>query len=76
MKCPKYIKDLCYKRAKAAAKFLDYDCEIYDYLEKNNITHIVQDYDILTGCESICNPFPSSDRIIEAIENYEEPEWI
>jgi hypothetical protein len=71
MKCPNYIRDLCYKRAKAAAKFMDYDCDIYEYLEKNNITHIVEDYDILTGCESICNPFPSADRIIQAIEDYE-----
>ena len=45
--------------------------ELYEYLEKNNITHIVEDYDILTGCESICNPFSSADRIIEAIERYE-----
>ena len=71
MKCPNYIRDLCYKRARAAAKFMDYDYAIYEYLEKNNITHIVEDYDILTGCESICNPFPSADRIIQAIEDYE-----
>lgn len=71
MKCPKYIKDLCYKRAAAAARFIDYDCAIYEYLEKNNITGIVEDYDILTGCESICNPYTSSERIIKAIEEYQ-----
>ena len=71
MKCPSYVRDLCYKRAKAAAKFIDYDCAIYEYLEKNNLTHIVEDYDILTGCESICNPYASSERIIKAIEEYE-----
>ena len=74
MKCPKYIRDLCYKRANAASKFLDYDCAIYEYLEKNDITHIVQDYDILTGCESICNPFASADRIIQAIEEHNDEE--
>lgn len=66
MKCPKYIKDLCYKRAKAASKFMDYDFEIYNWLEDHNIQ--VEDYDINTGCESIVNPYSSSDRIIKAIE--------
>lgn len=69
MKCPKYIKDLCYKRAKMADKFSQYDWEIADYLDKHNIE--VEDYDINTGCESICNPYASSERIIQAIEGYE-----
>lgn len=68
MRCPEYIKALCYRRAKAAAKFLDYDCQIVEWLEKNGLIHEVEDYDILTGCESICNPFASSDRIIDVIE--------
>ena len=68
MSCPKYIRDLCYKRAKVAAKFLDYDCQIVEWLEKNGLINEVEDYDILTGCESICNPFASSDRIINVIE--------
>ena len=66
MKCPKYIKDLCYRRAKAASKFIDYDYKIYEWLEDHNVQ--VEDFDILTGCESIVNPYASSDRIIKAIE--------
>lgn len=69
MKCPKYIKDLCYKRAIVAAKFTSYDYKIYQWLEEHNIQ--VEDYDILTGCESIVNPFLSSERIIKAIEETE-----
>ena len=66
MKCPEYIKDLCLKRAKAASRFMDYDYEIAQWLKNHNIE--VEDYDICTGCESIVNPYPSSDRIIKAIE--------
>ena len=66
MKCPKYIKDLCYRRAKAASKFIDYDYKIYEWLEDHNVQ--VEDFDILTGCESIVNPYASSDSIIKAIE--------
>lgn len=69
MKCPKYIKELCMKRARAASKFLDYDWDIAQWLDDHNIS--VEECDIRTGCESLCNPFPSSRRIIEAIENYE-----
>lgn len=66
MKCPTYIKDLCYRRAKAASRFIDYDYKIYEWLEDHNIQ--VEDFDILTGCESIVNPYASSERIIKAIE--------
>lgn len=69
MKCPNYIRDLCYKRAKAASKFMDYDYKIYEWLEDHNVQ--VEDFDILTGCESIVNSYASSDRIIKAIEGYE-----
>ena len=69
MKCPKYIRDLCLKRAKAAEKFCSYDWEITNYLDKHHIE--VEEYDIHTGCESIVNPRASSYRIIQAIEDYE-----
>lgn len=69
MKCPNYIKDLCYRRAKAASKFIDYDYKIYEWLEDHNVQ--VKDFDILTGCESIVNPYASSERIIKAIEEIE-----
>ena len=70
MKCPKYMSELCIKRAKAAEKFCAYDWEIAEFLDKHHI--YVEDYDIHTGCESIVNPRASSNRIIEAIENAEE----
>ena len=69
MKCPNYIKDLCYRRAKAASKFIVYDYKIYEWLEDHNVQ--VEDFDILTGCESIENPYASSERIIKAIEETE-----
>ena len=69
MKCPKYIEDLCKKRAKHAAKFMECDCEIAEWLEKHNLLSEVEDYDILTGCESIVNPNASSKRIIAVIKN-------
>ena len=69
MKCPNYIRDLCYKRAKAASRFMDYDYKIAEWLEEHNVQ--VEGYDIHTGCESIVNPYSSSDRIIKAIEDYE-----
>ena len=71
MKCPKYIIALCKKRAEYVDKFLKCDCEIVEWLEKHNLLSEVEDYDILTGCESIVNPDASSQRIIEVIENYE-----
>jgi hypothetical protein len=69
MNCPKYIKKLLYKRAKAAANFTSYDVDIVEWLEKNNLIDSVEEYDIATGCESICNPYASSERILQVIEN-------
>ena len=69
MKCPKYIEDLCKKRAEYACKFMKCDGEIAKWLEKHNLLSEVEDYDILTGCESIVNPDSSSERIIAVIKN-------
>ena len=69
MKCPKYIQKALEKRANAACEFIKNDCIIVDWLKKNNLLGEVEDYDILTGCESIVNPGASSNRILRVIEN-------
>lgn len=69
MKCPEYIKEALRQRARCARRFLELDCMIVEWLEKNNLVDAVEDYDIATGCESYCNPEESSKRIIEVIEN-------
>lgn len=65
MKCPKYIEDALFKRANCAARFMEHDWVIAQFLEKHDIE--VEDYDIYGGCESYCNPDASSRRIYEAI---------
>lgn len=66
MKCPKYIKDALFKRARLAALFTIHDMTIYEFLEKHDIE--VESYDILGGCEAYVNPFDSAKRILAAIE--------
>jgi hypothetical protein len=72
MKCPEYVKNALLQRAKAAEKFIKCDTVVVEWLEKNNMVDVVEDYDILTGCESLVNPTDSAKRILEAIENYEK----
>ena len=67
MKCPKYIHKALIQRAKAAEKYLKCDYIVGKWLEKNGLIDDVEEYDIYTGCESIINPFASSNRIYEAI---------
>ena len=69
MNCPKYIKKLIYDRAKYAEKFVIYDTKIANWLEKHDIE--VYPEDIHLGCESICNPIDSSNRVYQAIINKE-----
>lgn len=66
MKCPQYIIDLLRKRAESAERFLHYDVQLAEWLEKNGIE--VETYDIGGGVESISNPWASSLRIKDAIE--------
>lgn len=70
MKCPQYIKDMLTRRAKHAAEFTELDIAIGEWLDKHGIE--VEEYDICGGCESYVNPYASSRRIIEAIENFEK----
>lgn len=67
MKCPLYIKDLLRKRAICAENFTQYDVQLANWLEKNNIE--VETYDICGGVESYSNPWASSNRVLQAIEN-------
>ena len=69
MKCPQYIKDMLNARANHAAKFTVLDVTIQEWLEKHGIE--VEEFDICGGCESYVNPYDSSRRIIEAIEEFE-----
>ena len=72
MKCPEYVKNALLQRAKTAGKFIKCDTVVVEWLEKNNMVDVVEDYDILTGCEALVNPTDSAKRILEAIENYEK----
>lgn len=69
MRCPKYIKQMLIQRAACATKFTELDIAIKKWLEKNDLLYLVEDYDICGGCESYVNPFESSNRILEIIEN-------
>ena len=69
MKCPKYIKEALKQRANCAARFTELDVMIGDWLEKHNLLDSVESYDICGGCESYVNPYSSSYRILEVIEN-------
>ena len=69
MRCPNYIRKALIKRAKCAATFTDLDLEISEWLEKNDLLNLIEDYDIHGGCESYVNPYDSSFRILKVIEN-------
>lgn len=66
MTCPKYIKELLRKRAACAENFTSYDVQLAGWLEKNGIE--VETYDICGGVESYSNPWASSHRVLQAIE--------
>lgn len=70
MKCPEYIRYALQQRAKAADRFIHYDTIISDYVQKHDID--AEEYDYGTGCESLCNPWPSAYRILQAIEAKEK----
>ena len=69
MECPKYIREALLRRANHASAFLDLDWKIAEWLEKNNIE--VDFEDIHGGSESYVNPYESSKRILQAIEEKE-----
>ena len=69
MKCPQYIKDMLMKRAHHAVRFTALDIEVQEWLDKHGIQ--VEEYDICEGCDSYVNPYESSRRIIQAIEEFD-----
>lgn len=73
MRIPKYIDEALRKRANAAFKFMDYDCIVSDFIEKNGIELDPMHYGL--GCESILNPDSSENAVRKAIlahENHKE----
>lgn len=69
MRCPQYIKDMLMSRAHHAERFTSLDIDIQEWLDKHGIT--VEECDISGGCGSYFNPRDSSERIIQAIEDFE-----
>lgn len=67
MKIPKYIKKLCYRRAKLAEDLSYVDFKLSEWLEKNNI--LVETCDCRSGVEMYVNPYASAQRILNAIKN-------
>lgn len=65
MRIPKYIDEALRKRTNAAYKFMDYDCIVSDFIEKNGIELDPMHYRL--GCESILNPDSSENAVREAI---------
>ena len=69
MEIPKYIDTLLEKRAKAAETFINTDTQIYEWLNKNDIS--VSNDDIQTGACSLCEPYNSIERIRDCIKQAE-----
>lgn len=69
MKIPKYIEDMISRRATYAAKLMDVDYELSQWLEKNGVAELLEDYDYRTGVEIYSNPYASADRVREAIRS-------
>ena len=69
MKCPEYIKEALRQRPRYARRFMELECMIAEWLEKNNLIDDVEYYDIYGGCEAYCNPEDSAKRILSVIEN-------
>jgi hypothetical protein len=65
MKIPKYIDEALQKRTNAAFKFMNYDCIVSDFIEKNGIELDPMHYGL--GCESLLNPDSSANAVREAI---------
>ena len=70
MKVPKYIKKKLIQRAQCAERFLELDGDIVEWLEKKGFNTLddALECHILTGAESLCNPWSSVKAILEYIE--------
>lgn len=72
MRVPKYIAAALIRRANAAQSFLSNDRIVSEWIESHGFIDEIEPEDIMTGCESLCNPYSSSQRVLEVIENHEE----
>ena len=76
MKIPKYVENMISKRASYAAKLMDVDYELTQWLEKNGVTPLLEDFDYCTGVEIYSNPYASANRVREAIRRIGNEESI
>ena len=67
MKIPAYIDEALRRRTKSAQMWKNNDIIISDFVRKNSIDDEIDDADIDSGVESICNPEESEKRIRIAI---------
>ena len=74
MKIPKYIDEALRLRTKFSVALMKYCYIVDEYLERNGIIDLCEDYDVLTGCEILANPYDSEDRIRAVIENFDVTE--
>lgn len=65
MKCPKYIRDKIYQRARYAIKFTDLDREISDWIDKHNID---SEYALCGYVETLVGGFSAAEECINDIE--------
>lgn len=75
MKIPNYIKQVIERRANHAAHFSNLDSSVVDWMKKNGIDVCDARFSdhILTGAESLFNPYSSADTLVQLIEEYEPP---
>ena len=76
MKATRYIKLAIRSRANHAMRFLEQDAKIVEWMERNGIDVCDPRFShhILTGAESLCNPYASADELIKLIKEYEPRE--
>lgn len=70
MRIPKYIEEALRKRTNAAYRFMDYDCIVSDFIEKNGIDVDGVHYGL--GCDSFFDPENSADAVRKAILAHEK----
>ncbi len=70
MRIPKYIEEALRKRSKAAIKLSEFDFIVTKFIEEHDID--VDEFDYSGGCEMICNPYESEERVRTAILNHKE----
>ncbi len=76
MKVPNHIKRIAMRRAWHAEQFMKCDWLIVDWMEKKGINVSDPQFSehILTGAESLCNPYSSAAELEYMIAHYEPKE--